>query len=289
MTEQLHKNINSSQSTKWDALMDQGNQLLLDGRRYRQLVKYYLSNGNTKIVTESANSEETEGDVPADVVVTEDDVKAVRAMVRNGEIPSNYSRNLLLSINGPLTSNPHIQRGNQIYAVMEKIEKIPEEEEILKYVTNYSPANSHRVTLSSVNDFINQYPTPIDFQRLAKGFMSRFDTSTAEGMDEAKIYNEAMKDFQRKVYGQKYDYYLQMLKLEDDAYKVLRKDLPKLNSQVEYEGERFRITSMNVIAKNCKLENPEHAIVISLDELIAKGKYNKPVKKEEKGEESVAE
>ena len=219
MTEQLHKNINSSQSTKWDALMDQGNQLLLDGRRYRQLVKYYLSNGNTKIVTESANSEETEGDVPADVVVTEDDVKAVRAMVRNGEIPSNYSRNLLLSINGPLTSNPHIQRGNQIYAVMEKIEKIPEEEEILKYVTNYSPANSHRVTLSSVNDFINQYPTPIDFQRLAKGFMSRFDTSTAEGMDEAKIYNEAMKDFQRKVYGQKYDYYLQMLKLEDDAYK----------------------------------------------------------------------
>ena len=77
------------------------------------------------------------------------------------------------------------------------------------------------------------------------------------------------------------------LRFEDDAYKDLRKDLPKLNSQVEYEGERFRITSMNVIAKNCKLENPEHAIFISLDDLIAKGKYNKPQKKEEK--ESVAE
>ena len=79
------------------------------------------------------------------------------------------------------------------------------------------------------------------------------------------------------------------LRFEDDAYKTLRKDLPKLNAQVEYEGERFRITSMNVIAKNCKLENAEHAIFISLDDLIAKGKYNKPAKKEEREEESAAE
>ncbi|MBR4470159.1 MAG: stage 0 sporulation protein [Erysipelotrichaceae bacterium] len=79
------------------------------------------------------------------------------------------------------------------------------------------------------------------------------------------------------------------LRFEDDAYKVLRKDLPKLNAQVEYEGERFRITSMNVIAKNCKLENADHAIFISLDDLIAKGKYNKPVKKPEKEDESAAE
>lgn len=78
------------------------------------------------------------------------------------------------------------------------------------------------------------------------------------------------------------------LRFEDDAYKDLRKDLPKLNSQVEYEGERYRITSMNVIAKNCKLENSDHAIFITLDDLIKKGKYNKPMKKEEKGEQSVA-
>jgi len=78
------------------------------------------------------------------------------------------------------------------------------------------------------------------------------------------------------------------LRFEDEAYKDLRKELPKLNSQVEYEGEKFKITSMNVIAKNCKLENHEHAIFISLDDLIAKGKYNKPVRKEEREEESVA-
>ncbi len=77
------------------------------------------------------------------------------------------------------------------------------------------------------------------------------------------------------------------LKYEDDAYKKLRKDLPKLNSQVEFEKEKYRITSMNVINKTCKLENAEHAIFITLDELVAKGKYTKQVSKEEK-EESVA-
>ena len=79
------------------------------------------------------------------------------------------------------------------------------------------------------------------------------------------------------------------LRFEDEAYKDLRKDLPKLNAQVEYEGEKFHITSMNVIAKNCKLENRDHAIFISLDELIKKGKYNKLARKNEREKESVAE
>ena len=80
------------------------------------------------------------------------------------------------------------------------------------------------------------------------------------------------------------------LRFEDETYKDLRKNLPKLNSQVEYEGERFKITSMNVIAKNCKLENQEHAIFISLDDLVSNGKYNKQQEdKSDNSEESVGE
>ena len=80
------------------------------------------------------------------------------------------------------------------------------------------------------------------------------------------------------------------LRFEDEAYKDLRKGLPKINSQVEYEGEVFKIISMNIIAKNCKLENQEHAIFISLDDLVANGKYNKQrEEKEEVSEESVDE
>jgi len=70
------------------------------------------------------------------------------------------------------------------------------------------------------------------------------------------------------------------LKYEDEAYKDIRKNLPKLNSFVEYEKEKFRITSMNVIAKNCKLENSEHAIYVSLDDLVKNGVYQKNTKEE---------
>ena len=79
------------------------------------------------------------------------------------------------------------------------------------------------------------------------------------------------------------------LKYEDEAYKDLRKDLPKLNSFVEYDNEKFRITSMNVIAKTCKLENPDHAIFISLQDLIEHGKFAKNTKEEVSEEESVVE
>ena len=77
------------------------------------------------------------------------------------------------------------------------------------------------------------------------------------------------------------------LKYEDEAYKDLRKGLPKMNSQVEYEGEKYRLTSMNVIAKTCKLDNPEHTIYITLEDLKNKGKYDHTVKKGK--EESVDE
>lgn len=69
------------------------------------------------------------------------------------------------------------------------------------------------------------------------------------------------------------------LKYEDEAYKDLKKGLPKLNSYIEYEGEKFKLTSMNVIVRNCKLENREHAIFISLDDLLKNGKILKPNEK----------
>ena len=69
------------------------------------------------------------------------------------------------------------------------------------------------------------------------------------------------------------------LKYEDEAYKDLKKGLPKLNSYIEYDGEKFKLTSMNVIVRNCKLENREQAIFISLDDLLKNGKVLKPNEK----------
>lgn len=57
------------------------------------------------------------------------------------------------------------------------------------------------------------------------------------------------------------------LKYEDDDYKELTSGLPKMGSQVEYEGNIYRITNMNVMNKEAKLENHEQVLFITLDDL----------------------
>lgn len=57
------------------------------------------------------------------------------------------------------------------------------------------------------------------------------------------------------------------LKYEDEAYKQLRVNLPKLNAAVTYNGERYRITSMNVLNNSVRISNKENAVDMTLDEL----------------------
>lgn len=60
------------------------------------------------------------------------------------------------------------------------------------------------------------------------------------------------------------------LSYENEDYKEMTQDLPKMGSQVEYEGEIYRITNMNVMSNEAKLENRENALFITLDELRTK-------------------
>ena len=64
------------------------------------------------------------------------------------------------------------------------------------------------------------------------------------------------------------------IKYEDEAYKDLRKDLPKLNSNVEYEGERYKLVSMNVINQTCRIENGDTSLTVDLKDFKKKAKYN---------------
>ena len=64
------------------------------------------------------------------------------------------------------------------------------------------------------------------------------------------------------------------LKYEDEAYKDLRKDLPKLNSNVEYEGERYKLVSMNVINQTCRIETGDTSLTVDLKDFKKKAKYN---------------
>lgn len=57
------------------------------------------------------------------------------------------------------------------------------------------------------------------------------------------------------------------LKYEDQQYKKLREGLPKLNSQVEWKGQKYRVTSMNVLLQQAKIENKEDVQFLDFKEL----------------------
>lgn len=57
------------------------------------------------------------------------------------------------------------------------------------------------------------------------------------------------------------------LKYEDAQYKEMRAGLPKLNSQIEYKGRKYRVTSMNVLLKQAKIENKEDVQFLDFSEL----------------------
>ena len=81
------------------------------------------------------------------------------------------------------------------------------------------------------------------------------------------------------------------LKYEDADYRELTKGLPKMGSQVEYEGEVYRITSMNVMDQEAKLENREATVFLTLDELrekaIPRKGYVNKAKKDADGKKPV--
>ena len=60
------------------------------------------------------------------------------------------------------------------------------------------------------------------------------------------------------------------LKYEDANYKELTAGLPKMGAHVEYEGEMYRVTSMNVMTNEARLENSESYQVITIDDLREK-------------------
>lgn len=69
------------------------------------------------------------------------------------------------------------------------------------------------------------------------------------------------------------------LKYEDDLYTEAKKNLPAIDSTVEFESELYKLASLNIISKTCKLVNENRAIFISLEDLLSRGKYQ--VSKEE--------
>lgn len=65
------------------------------------------------------------------------------------------------------------------------------------------------------------------------------------------------------------------LKYEDDAYTELKEGFPRIGTRVNYEGEQYKITSMNVLTRQIKLENHENVQFLDLDIVLKCLKENK--------------
>lgn len=57
------------------------------------------------------------------------------------------------------------------------------------------------------------------------------------------------------------------LRYEDELYKELRKDLPKINTKLEYNSKNYRLTGLNVISEEAKIENKEEVLFVPFIEL----------------------
>lgn len=58
------------------------------------------------------------------------------------------------------------------------------------------------------------------------------------------------------------------LKYEDQQYKEQKQGIPKINSQIEYKGQKFRLTGVNVLLKQAKIENRENILFVDFKELF---------------------
>lgn len=58
------------------------------------------------------------------------------------------------------------------------------------------------------------------------------------------------------------------LRFENDEYTRLREGLPKVNSHITYKGNRYRLSSLNVLQKQAKIENREEVLFLTFDELF---------------------
>ena len=58
------------------------------------------------------------------------------------------------------------------------------------------------------------------------------------------------------------------LKYENCIYKEAKKHLPKMNEQIEYQGKKYRVSSMNIISQQARIENREESIQLTFEQLM---------------------
>lgn len=127
-----------------------------------------------------------------------------------GEISRDDEKDFLLRIGDPIHTEGVGRDG-----IYDSLMETPHEKWILAFMSGYDASNWQRVDSVDVAKFTHDYPTPIDFEEKAQYFLNGVKEQVPE--DQYGVYEQAMDNFQRKVFGKRYEYWVQMQDLNERA------------------------------------------------------------------------
>ena len=157
----------------------------------------------------------------------------------DNEITDADKRRLLGAVQGPITlyGERNVLEGNKDRGYI-GIRGNETEESILEAVMKLEPGAA---TTSDLSRFMSEYPTPLDFEPMARRMMQSVERRIPpEESAELARMRRAMGSFQKKVYGEQYDYYLAMKSLEADARKRSGERRPTTGERAPESVDRRR-------------------------------------------------
>ena len=101
---------------------------------------------------------------------------------------------------------------------------------ILTYMTNGDWDNYSAAGPTELVEFLQKYPTPMDFEKDAAGFLNMIYAQNGE--QKSKQYNQDMDTFCQNVYGKRYEYYKAIGQLHVEADERNRLVHPEKNGEV---------------------------------------------------------
>ncbi|MBQ7802585.1 hypothetical protein IJ380_01850 [Candidatus Saccharibacteria bacterium] len=207
-------------------------------RQRRKIEAYLLSGGRSDYI--SAH----------DVNLSPAHEEKVLDAFGRGQIPVNLERKLLKEIQGPVDQYGSagvyhgVVRGGHL--VRPGIEGEKHEQRILAYTTGVGFDNFAMTSARDVDNFVSRYETPIDFREDAEDFleMIRKNNSTKKYIE----YVGAMENFEKKVYGKKYEYFNGLEALHKEAEERMHRPRAEVVRPV-FENSAERELSRNDIRK----------------------------------------
>lgn len=142
--------------------------------------------------------------------LTPDEARRAQEILVEDDNVENLERDLLRIIQGPID-----QYGAG--AVFNGMNDDKHQKRILGYMVRDKKGWElyNYTSRDDVENFIHQYPTPIDFENTRESFLKIIRAGNSQ--EKAQEYEDAMEEFQQRVYGKRYEYYKAMKELHKEA------------------------------------------------------------------------